>query len=74
MSRDDLDKRLKYVEKMVKVPDRIKFMRYRYEGYSVEESCKKVDILKMMGYRWHKRWNRDGYVGLIPRSTKTLKK
>lgn len=67
MSRDDLDKRIKYIEKMVKVLDRLKFVRYRYKGYSVEDSCERVGISKMMGYTWQKRWNRDGYVGLIPR-------
>ena len=42
-------------------------MKYRYDGDSVEEAAKRIDITKMIGYIWQRRWNKDGYRGLIPR-------
>ncbi len=67
MSLNDLDKRIKYLERMVKVLKRLKFIRYRYKGLSVEKAAAKVQVTKSVGYIWQKRWNRDGYVGLVPK-------
>jgi putative transposase len=67
MSLEELEKRIRYIEKLIKIMDRLYFVRYRYKGYSVEEAAKKVGVTKRMGYIWQKRWNRDGYPGLLPR-------
>jgi len=62
-----LDKRIKSLEKDVKVLRRLYFMKNRYLGDSVEDASIKVGITKMMGYEWQNRWNKEGYAGLIPR-------
>jgi len=67
MSMDELNKRIKSLEKNVKVLKRLYFVRYRYSGDSVEVASRKVGVTKMIGYTWQQRWNKDGYVGLIPR-------
>ncbi|AKB85033.1 Transposase [Methanococcoides methylutens MM1] len=36
-------------------------------GDSVEEAAKKVGVTKKVAYVWQKRWNKDGYAGLLPR-------
>ena len=67
MTMDKLNKRIKSLEKNVKVLKRLYFVRYRYSGDSVEVASRKVGVTKMIGYTWQRRWNKDGYVGLIPR-------
>ncbi len=67
LTLSELDKRIRYIETLVKILDRLYFVRHRYMGDSVEEACNKVGISKRMGYIWQKRWNRDGYAGLVPR-------
>lgn len=67
VSIEELEKRIKYIETLIKILDKLYFVRYRYMGYSVEEATKKVGVTKRMGYIWQKRWNRDGYPGLLPR-------
>lgn len=67
MTMDELNKRIKSLEKNVKVLKRLYFVRYRYSGDSVEVASRKVGVTKMIGYTWQRRWNKDGYVGLIPR-------
>jgi len=67
MSVEELDKRIKSLEKDVKVLRRLYFVKNRYLGDSVEEASRKVGITKMMGYEWQNRWNKEGYAGLIPR-------
>lgn len=67
MSLNDLNKRIKSLEKMAKVLQRLYFIKYRYAGDSVEIAAEKVGVTKRVGYTWQKRWNKDGYVGLIPR-------
>ncbi len=67
LSLEDLNKRIRYTEALIKIHDRLYFIKYRYLGYSVEEASTKVGVTKRMGYIWQKRWNRDGYPGLFPR-------
>ena len=67
MSVEELDKRIKSLEKDVNVLKRLYFVKNRYHGDSVEVASRKVGITKMMGYEWQSRWNKDGYTGLIPR-------
>ena len=45
---------------------RLFFVKYRYNGDSVEDVAKRIGVTKMMGYIWQRRWNQDGYRGLIP--------
>lgn len=64
---EDLDRRIRSLEKDVRVLKRLYFVRYRYDGESVEEAAGKVGVTKMVGYQWQERWNQDGVDGLVPR-------
>lgn len=64
---DELESRIKTLEKDIKILKRLYFVKYRYEGTSVEESAQRVGITKNEGYIWQRRWNENGYEGIIPR-------
>jgi putative transposase len=67
MSVEELDKRIKTLEHNTRVLKRLYFIRHRYNGKSVEETCDLVGVKKTVGYIWQDRWNEEGYKGLIPR-------
>ena len=67
MSAEELEKRIKTLERDTRVLKRLYFIRYRYQGDSVETAAEKVGVYKMVAYQWQDRWNEDGYAGLIPR-------
>jgi putative transposase len=67
MTQEELQKRIKSLETNTKILKRLYFIRYRYDGKSVEESSQLVGVAKPVGYDWQKRWNESGYEGLIPR-------
>jgi putative transposase len=67
MTAEDLEQRIKTLEKDTRVLKRLYFIRYRYEGYSVQTAAEKVGVYKMVAYQWQDRWNEDGYAGLMPR-------
>ena len=67
MTEDDLNRLIKSLERSTKILKRLLFVKYRYDGDSVEEAAKRIDITKMIGYIWQGRWNQNGYRGLIPR-------
>jgi putative transposase len=66
-SLDELNKRIRTLERDAKILKRLYFIKYRYEGDSVGVSARRVGITKSVGYLWQKRWNEHGYAGLIPR-------
>lgn len=67
ISVEELNKRIKSLEKDVKVLQRLYFIKNRYEGKSVEESAKIIGISKPVAYIWQERWNQEGYNGLKPK-------
>ena len=67
MTVDELESRIKNLEKDTKILKRLYFVKYRYEGTSVEESAQRVGITRNEGYIWQRRWNENGYEGIIPR-------
>lgn len=67
ISVEELKKRIKSLEKDAKVLQRLYFIKYRYEGKSVEESAKIIGISKPVAYIWQERWNQEGYNGLKPK-------
>jgi transposase len=67
ITQDELQRRIKILETNAKILKRLYFIKYRYEGSSVEEACSLVGVAKPVGYIWQERWNEDGYEGLIPR-------
>ena len=64
---DDLNRLIKSLERSTTMLKRLLFVKYRYNGDSVEEAAKRIGITKMIGYVWQRRWNNEGYKGLIPR-------
>jgi putative transposase len=63
---EELDKKIKKLEKDVRILKRLYFIRNLYRGMSVEESAELVGVTKATCYEWLKRWNSRGYEGLIP--------
>jgi putative transposase len=66
MNVEHLIKQIKRLEKDTMVLQRLFFIKHRYDGMSVEEAAKLVGASKNTGYLWQKRWNEQGYDGLIP--------
>jgi len=66
MNVKDLIKQIKRLEKDTMVLQRLFFIKYRYDGKSVEEAAKLAGASKNTGYLWQKGWNEQGYEGLIP--------
>jgi len=67
MAYEELNNKIKTLEKNLKVLKRLYFVKFRYEGHSVAEAAKMVGVTKMVGYLWQERWNKNGYEGLIPK-------
>jgi len=67
LTSQELDRRIKTLEKDTRVLKELYFIRYRYEGKSVEEAAKLVGVSKNNAYIWQEKWNGSGYEGLIPR-------
>jgi len=66
LSVEELDKRIKKLEKDTRILKRLYFIRYLYRGVSVEEAAELAGVTKATGYAWLRRWNSNGYEGLIP--------
>jgi len=67
ITAEELLKRIKSLEKDVKVLQRLYFIKYRYEGVTVEDASERVEISKPVAYIWQDRWNKEGYEGLKPK-------
>jgi len=67
MTLEELERRIKKLEKNVRVLKRLYFIRYRLDGVSVEDAADRVGVTKNTAYIWQERWNESGYDGLIPR-------
>jgi transposase len=66
MTQEELESRIKTLEKDAKILKRLYFVKFRYAGESVEESSQRIGVTRNEGYIWQRRWNEQGYVGLIP--------
>jgi putative transposase len=67
MSAEELNRKIKTTERDVKILKRLYFIKFRYDGDSVEKAAEKIHITKRIGYIWQERWNEKGYDGIIPR-------
>jgi putative transposase len=67
ITREELESRIKTLEKDAKILKRLYFVKFRYAGESVEESAQRIGVTRNEGYIWQRRWNERGYDGLIPR-------
>jgi putative transposase len=66
MNVEELNRKIETLEKDVKILKRLYFIKFRYDGDSVEKAAKKLGITKRIGYIWQDRWNDNGYDGIIP--------
>ena len=64
---EEIQFRIRSVEKDVRTLKRLYFIKYRYQGSSVAVASKNVGVTKMVGYYWQESWNREGFSGLTPR-------
>lgn len=62
---EELNRMIK-VERDAKILMRLYFIKFRYEGITVNESSKRIGVTKRVGYIWQERWNEKGYDGLAP--------
>lgn len=67
LTLEDINFRIKSLEKDTKVLKRVYFIKYRYEGHGVEEAAQLVCVSHNTAYIWQRRWNEFGYEGLIPK-------
>lgn len=67
MSLEELNRNIRVLERYAKILKRLYFVRYRYQGMSVEAAASRVGVTKSVGYIWQNRWNEGGYEGLIPK-------
>lgn len=67
ITTEELKRLIRKKETDVKVLNRLHFINYLYNGYSVPEASETLGITKVTGYIWLKRWNDKGYSGLIPK-------
>lgn len=53
-------------EENARVKERLIFISLLYGDVSILKACTSVGITKATGYSWLKRWNKEGYKGLVP--------
>ena len=64
---EEIQLRIRSIEKDVRTLKRLYFIKYRFQGSSVAEASKNVGVTKKVGYYWQESWNREGLSGLKPR-------
>ena len=64
---EEIQFRIRSIEKDVRTLKRLYFIKYRYQGSSVAEASKNVGVTKMVGYYWQESWNMEGFRGPTPR-------
>jgi len=66
MKKNELSNKIKNLERSVLILQRLIFIKNRYNGMSVEEAARSVNVSKNTGYLWQRSWNENGYEGIIP--------
>ncbi|MDY6966448.1 MAG: helix-turn-helix domain-containing protein [Halobacteriota archaeon] len=64
---EELKSLIRKGEREARMLKRLYFIKFLYEGDGVEEASIKAGVTKSIGYEWLRRWNREGYTGLIPK-------
>lgn len=67
MAVQELNKRIKHLEKDTMILQRLFFIKYRYQRKSVQEATDLVGVSKNTGYLWQELWNKEGYDGIKPK-------
>ena len=63
----ELDKRIKTLEKDVKVLNRLHFIKACYSGMTIKEAAELSAVSESNAYIWFNRWNKEGPEGIIPK-------
>ena len=66
LTAEELEHRIKALKKEGEILRRLYFVKFRYGDESVEKAAERIGISKNEGYIWQRRWNEQGYEGLIP--------
>jgi putative transposase len=66
MTLNELENKIKREEKVVRILERLYFIRFLYKGDTIKEACDKVNISEPTGYSWLESWNESAYEGLVP--------
>ncbi|PTD94868.1 IS630 family transposase, partial [archaeon SCG-AAA382B04] len=66
ISKKELVDLIKEKKIEAKLLERLYFIKFLYEGDNVPEASDKVEISDQTGYRWRKKWNKEGVEGLEP--------
>lgn len=66
LTQKELVGKIKDKKVEVRIFQRLLFIKHLYEGDSVPQAADKVEVTLPVGYEWRKRWNEQGYEGLIP--------
>ncbi len=67
LSMEELNKTIRVLETEMKILRRLRFIKCRYEGKSVDEAARVIGVSRPIAYDWQQRWNAEGYKGLIPK-------
>jgi len=66
LTAEELEKRIKDLKKDGEILRRLYFVKSRYMGENVGKAAEIIGISKNEAYIWQRRWNEQGYEGLIP--------
>lgn len=66
LTQKELVGKIKDKKVEVRIFQRLLFIKHLYKGDSVPQAADKVEVTLPVGYEWRKRWNEQGYEGLIP--------
>ena len=66
ITKKELVTKIKDKKVEVRILKRLLFIKYLYEGDSVPQAADKIEVTLPVAYDWRKRWNQQGYEGLIP--------
>ncbi len=65
LSEDELSRLIKK-ENNARILQRLLFIKQLHIKDNIPDACKHIDVCESAGYEWLKRWNEQGYKGLIP--------
>ena len=66
LTQKELVGRIKDKKVEARILKRLLFVKYLYEGNSVPQAADRIEATLPVAYEWRKRWNEQGYEGLIP--------
>jgi putative transposase len=63
---ETLNKKINIMERSIRVLKRLYFIRFIYQGVSINDACTIINITRATGYNWLNAWNNEGFEGLVP--------